>query len=143
MVGSRTVSDDKETYVFTLREGPTFYDGIPIRSADAIASFQRRAARRNPGKILLDFTDCITALDDRRFEWKLKQPYGLVIDTLAQTGATYVMREKEARTDPFQQIQEVVGSGPFVFKRDEWSRRPRAAGTSSSPPPRSSACPTP
>ena len=120
LIDSWTVSDDKKTYVFTLREGTKFHDGTPIRSADAIASFRRWAARRNPGKILLDFTDSITALDDRRFEWKLNQPYGLVIDTLAQTGATYVMREKEARTDPFQQIQEVVGSGPFLFKRDEW-----------------------
>jgi peptide/nickel transport system substrate-binding protein len=30
------------------------------------------------------------------------------------------MREKEALTDPMQQIAEVVGSGPFLFKRDEW-----------------------
>src|SRR5690606_34605336 len=120
LVESWTVSEDRKTYVFTLREGVKFHDGTPIRSADAIASFRRWAARRNPGKILLDFTDSITALDDRRFEWKLNAPFGLVIDTLAYTGSAYVMREKEAKTDPFQQIQEVVGSGPFIFKRDEW-----------------------
>jgi len=120
LVESWTVSEDKKTYVFTLREGTKFHDGTPIRSADAIASFRRWAARRNPGKILLDFTDSITALDDRRFEWKMNQPYGLILDTLAQTGSTYVMREKEASTDPFKQIEEVVGSGPFIFKRDEW-----------------------
>ncbi|BBK30633.1 peptide/nickel transport system substrate-binding protein [Stella humosa] len=120
LVETWTVSDDKKTYVFTLREGTKFHDGTPIRSADAIASFRRWAARRNAGKLMLDFTDSITALDDRRFEWKLNAPYGLVIDTLAQVGSPYVMREKEAKTDPFQQITEVVGSGPFVFKRDEW-----------------------
>ncbi|BBK30634.1 peptide/nickel transport system substrate-binding protein [Stella humosa] len=120
MVETWTVSDDRKTYVFTLREGLKFHDGSPVRSIDAIASFRRWAARRNAGKLLLDFTDSINALDDRRIEWKLNQPYGLVLDTLAQTGTGFVMREKEAKTDPFQQVQEVVGSGPFLFKRDEW-----------------------
>ena len=39
--------------------------------------------------------------------WTLKEPYGLLIDTLAKTGTSipFVMREKEAMVDPFQQIR--------------------------------------
>ena len=30
------------------------------------------------------------------------------------------MPERLARTDPFQQVTEVVGSGPFRFRADQW-----------------------
>ena len=30
------------------------------------------------------------------------------------------MPERIAQTDPYKQINEYVGSGPFRFKRDEW-----------------------
>ena len=120
MVDKWTVSEDKKTYVFTLRDGLKFHDGTPVTTKDVLPSIQRWAARRNAGKIMLGFTDSITARDDKTFEWKLKEPFGLVIDTLAQIGAVFVMREKEATTDPMQQISEAIGSGPFMMKRDEW-----------------------
>jgi peptide/nickel transport system substrate-binding protein len=36
------------------------------------------------------------------------------------------MPERIAKTDPFQQITEIVGSGPMRFKRDEWVPGSRA-----------------
>jgi peptide/nickel transport system substrate-binding protein len=70
----------------------------------------------------MGYTASLEAKDDKTFVWSLKEPYGLLIDTLAKTGTSipFVMREKEALVDPFKQIEEVVGSGPFKFKRDEW-----------------------
>ena len=35
--------------------------------------------------------------------------------------ASFIMPERIARTDPFQQIRETVGSGPFRFKPDEYN----------------------
>ncbi|MGE0723785.1 MAG: ABC transporter substrate-binding protein [Alphaproteobacteria bacterium] len=120
MVEKWTVSPDRKTYRFTLRDGLKFHDGTPVTTRDVVPSIKRWAARRNMGKQLMDFTQSIDPIDDKTFEWKLKEPYGLVIDGLAPVGSVFVMREKEAMTDPFQQITESIGSGPFMFKRDEW-----------------------
>ena len=32
----------------------------------------------------------------------------------------FIMPKRVAETDPFKQIEESTGSGPFIFKRDEW-----------------------
>src|SRR3546814_8200347 len=82
----------------------------------------RWGKRDGAGKQLMGYTTSITAKDDKTFVWVLNEPYGLLIDILAKTGTSipFIMREKEALTDPFTQIEEVIGSGPFMFKRDEW-----------------------
>ena len=122
MVDSWTVSDDRKVYTFTLRDGLTFHDGSPVTSKDVVASMKRWGQRDGAGKQLFGYTESIAEKGDKSFVWTLKEPYGLVIDTLAKSGTSipFIMREKEALVDPTQQIQEVVGSGPFVFKRDEW-----------------------
>ncbi|BBK30630.1 peptide/nickel transport system substrate-binding protein [Stella humosa] len=122
MVDKWTVSDDKKVYTFTLRDGLKFHDGTPVTTKDVIASMKRWGARDGAGKILFGYTEDLVAKDDKTFEWKLKEPYGLVIETLAKTGTSLpaIMREKEALTDPFQQVKDMVGSGPFMFKTDEW-----------------------
>src|SRR5262245_39720834 len=41
MVDRWTVSDDKKTYTFTLRDGLKFHDGQAVTSADVVASVRR------------------------------------------------------------------------------------------------------
>lgn len=122
MVDSWTVSDDRKVYTFKLRDGLTFHDGSPVTAKDVVASMNRWGKRDGAGKQLMAFTTSIVAKDEKTFVWSMSEPYGLLIDILAKTGTSipFIMREKEAMVDPFQQIQEVVGSGPFVFKKDEW-----------------------
>jgi peptide/nickel transport system substrate-binding protein len=122
MVDKWNVSEDRKIYEFTLRDGLKFHDGSPVTSKDVVASMHRWGKRDGAGKQLFEYTASLVAHDDKTFVWTLKEPYGLLIDILAKTGTSipFVMREKEAMVDAFQQIQEVVGSGPFVFKRDEW-----------------------
>jgi peptide/nickel transport system substrate-binding protein len=122
MVGKWTVSEDRKVYTFTLRDGLKFHDGSPVTSKDVVASMKRWGKRDGAGKQLFAHTAALVAHDDKTFVWTLKEPYAFLIDTLAKTGTSipFVMREKEAMVDPFQQIEEVIGSGPFVFKRDEW-----------------------
>ncbi|MBM3521957.1 MAG: ABC transporter substrate-binding protein, partial [Alphaproteobacteria bacterium] len=122
MVDTWNVSDDRKVYTFTLRDGLKFHDGSPVTTKDVIASMNRWGKRDTAGKTLFGHTASLTARDDKTFVWTLTEPYGLLIDFLAKIGTNipFVMREKEAMVDPFQQIQEVVGSGPYAFKRDEW-----------------------
>jgi peptide/nickel transport system substrate-binding protein len=47
---------------------------------------------------------------------------GALIDALAHPVASQlvVMPERLANTDPFKQVTEMVGSGPFRFLKDEF-----------------------
>jgi len=122
MVDTWTVSPDRKVYTFKLRDGLKFHDGTAVTSKDVVASMNRWGKRDGAGKQLMGYSASLVAQDAKTFVWTLSEPYGLLIDILAKTGTSipFVMREKEAMVDPFQQIQEVVGSGPFMFKRDEW-----------------------
>jgi len=122
MVDTWTVSSDRKVYTFKLRDGLKFHDGSPVTSKDVVASMKRWGKRDGAGKQLMGYTASLTAKDDKILVWALTEPYGLLIDILAKMGTSlpFVMREKEAMVDPFTQITEVIGSGPFMFKRDEW-----------------------
>jgi peptide/nickel transport system substrate-binding protein len=121
MVEKHEVSADGLTHSFRLRDGLGFSDGSPVTSRDCIASIKRWAARFGKAKIMMDRSQSLTAIDEKSFQLKLKEPFGPVLETLgAVSPVLFVMREKEADTDPFTQVTEVVGSGPFHWVKDEW-----------------------
>jgi peptide/nickel transport system substrate-binding protein len=63
-------------------------------------------------------------VDPKTFKMKMKEPYGLVLQSLGKPSSNvpFMMPARVAATDPMQQIklEDVIGSGPFVFKADEW-----------------------
>ena len=122
MVDTFSLSPDKLTYTFTLRDGLKWHDGKPVTSEDCIASLKRWGARDTLGLKLLSFVASFEPVDDKTFRIVLKEPYGLVIDSLAKPGGStpLMMPKRIAETDPAKQISEFVGSGPFIFKADEW-----------------------
>jgi len=122
MVDSWSVSDDNLTYTFTLRDGLAWHDGAPVTAEDCIASIKRWGAKDSMGQKLLEFVDTMTAVDDKTFEMKLKKPYGLVLASLAKPSSNvpFMMPKRVADTPASEQITDYTGSGPFVFKADEW-----------------------
>jgi peptide/nickel transport system substrate-binding protein len=122
MVDTWTVSDDKLTYTFTLRDGLKWHDGLPVRAADCVASIRRWGGKDGMGTVLMDFTDRLEAVDEKSFRLVLKQPVGFVIEALGKidSNVPFMMPERIAKTDPNTQIAEVIGSGPFRFVKDEW-----------------------
>ena len=54
MVDKWSLSDDKLTYTFTLRDGLKWHDGQPVQSADCIASIERWAKRDALGQKLAE-----------------------------------------------------------------------------------------
>jgi peptide/nickel transport system substrate-binding protein len=122
MVESWKVSDDKLTYTFTLRDGLRFHDGQPVTSEDCIASIKRWAARDAMGQKLMEFTRELKAVDASTFTLSLKEPYGLVLESLGKPSSLvpFIMPKRVADTPPGTQISEFIGSGPFVFRRDLW-----------------------
>ena len=122
MVDNTEVSADKLTYTFRLREGLFWHDGQPVTAEDCVASIKRWAARDAMGQKLMGFIDTVTSRDVQTIELKLREPTGLVLRALGKPypNVPFMMPKRVAATDPYRQVSEFVGSGPFIFKRDEW-----------------------
>jgi peptide/nickel transport system substrate-binding protein len=122
MVESEDLSADGLTWTFRLRPGLKFHDGEPVRAKDVVASIARWAVRDSMGQMLLARQNELTAVDDRTFKWALKKPYPKLLLALAKnaTPCCFIMPERLAKTDPFQQVSEFIGSGPMKFARNEW-----------------------
>jgi len=122
MVGEHAVSADQLTYNFKLRDGLAFHDGSPVRGTDCVASVKRWMVRDGHGQSIAAVLDEIKPDGDKGFTIKLKEPFALMLDALGKVSslALFIMPERLANTDPFQQVTEMVGSGPFKFVKDEF-----------------------
>jgi peptide/nickel transport system substrate-binding protein len=122
MVEKWSVSDDKLTWTFTLRDGLEWHDGQPVTAEDCVASLKRWSVRDGMGQKLMNFVAELRPIDAKTFVMQLKEPYGLVLGTLgkATSNVPFMMPKRVAETDPNTQITDPTGSGPFVFKKDEW-----------------------
>ncbi|MCW5735134.1 MAG: ABC transporter substrate-binding protein [Enhydrobacter sp.] len=122
MVGKYEISPDRLNYTFTLRDGLKFHDGSPVTTKDVIASLKRWGAKDGVGQRLMSYVTEMKAVDDKTFTMTLKAPYGMVLESLGKSGSSIaaIMREKEALTDPQTQVKEAIGSGPYMFAKDQW-----------------------
>ena len=120
MVERYTLSDDRLTYSFVLRPGLKWHDGQPVTAADCVASLRRWASRDPMGQTLTKFTSSLEAPDASTIKLVLKEPYGLVLDSLAKIGAPvpFMMPERIAKTPGSEQVKEIIGSGPYKFRAD-------------------------
>jgi len=123
-----TLSDDKLTYTFTLRDGLRWHDGQPVTAADCVASIRRWAAKDGTGQLILDNAEALEATSDRTITLKLKTPLGFVPEALGKISSypPFMMPKRIAETSPNQAITEHVGSGPFKFVASEFQPGVRA-----------------
>ena len=121
MVQGHQVAQDGLQWDLTLRDGLLWHDGTPVLARDAVVSIRRWGARDSFGQTLLAVTDELSAPDDRTIRFRLKRPFPLLPDALGKAGSSIcaIMPERLASTDPFKQVTEMVGSGPYRFVADE------------------------
>lgn len=122
MVDKYTTSPDGLTWTFTLRDGLMFHDDKPVTSEDVIASLKRWSQKDALGGKLWSFVKDISAVDAKTFRMTLNSPTGIMLLALGKPSSNvpFIMPKRIADTPPGEQIKEYVGSGPFVFKTDEW-----------------------
>src|SRR6266478_2711329 len=122
MVDRWTVSDNRLVYSFILRDGLKWHDGQPVRPADCVASLERWGKRDPLGQKLIEAIGEIRAVDDKTFTISLKYPFPLILDALGKPSSNvpFMMPERLAKSDAYQQNPEAIGSGPFKFVKEEW-----------------------
>ena len=88
---------------------------------DCVASIRRWGARDGFGQALLAATEALSAPDDRTILFRLRKPFPMLPDALGKSSAIacVIMPERLALTDPFKQVTEMVGSGPYRYVADE------------------------
>ncbi|HEY8871873.1 MAG TPA: ABC transporter substrate-binding protein [Stellaceae bacterium] len=122
MVEGHTVENDGTLWTLRLREGLRFHDDTPVLARDAVASIRRWSARDGFGQSLMAATGELSAPDDRTIRFRLTKPFPHLPTALAGQASTMpcIMPERLANTDPFRQVTEMVGSGPYRFVASEF-----------------------
>ena len=128
MAEGHTVENDGTLWTIRLREGLRFHDGEPVLARDAAASIRRFAARDAFGKSLMAVTGELSTPDDRTLRFRLTKPFPHLLAAMAGSSTTMpcIMPERLATTDPFRQVTEMVGSGPYRFLPAEFNAGERA-----------------
>ncbi|MBS0224041.1 MAG: ABC transporter substrate-binding protein [Proteobacteria bacterium] len=122
MVDTWKVSEDGLTWTFVLRDGLEWHDGQPVTAEDCVASLKRWSARDSLGQKLAADLSQYKVVDQKTFQILLKKKFGPMLTALGKPSVVvpFMMPKRVAETDPFKQIDEAIGSGPFILKRDEW-----------------------
>ena len=120
MVEADLMEDGGRRWTLRLRENLWWHDGEKVLARDCVASLRRWMKRNPAGGALEARLDAIEVDDDRSFVLRLNKSYPHLRVLLSQFIIPPVMMpERLARTDPFKQIPEAVGSGPFRWLADE------------------------
>ncbi len=108
------IAPDGLSWVFTLREGVTFHDGLPMTAEDVAFSFERAMAddSTNAQKQLFEGINSVNVIDDRTVEIGLDTPKGALLWNLAW-GDAVIVSPASAETN----ATDPVGTGPFRFER--------------------------
>ena len=121
MAAGHRTEDGGKTWVISLRDGLAWHDGEKVVARDCVASIRRWGVRDSFGQSLMAVTDALDAPDDRTIRFRLKRPFPLLTAALGKAGSNVcvMMPERLANTDPFKQVTEMIGSGPFRYVAKE------------------------
>ena len=128
MVESWTESGDHRLWTFKLRKGLEFHDGAPVTGDDVIASLQRWGKRDAMGSALMTFVQRMDSPTPDTFRIFLGEACGFVLEALGKPSSNvpFIMPKRVAETDAFKQIDDYTGSGPYVFKKEDFKPGDRA-----------------
>jgi ABC-type transport system substrate-binding protein len=117
---SYTVSEDKKTYTFVLREGVLWHDGEPLTSRDVVFTIE---TIQNPGvnsPLRSGFQGVVVrVVDERTMEFVLKEPFAPFLGTLTlgilPEHVWFDVQPERFRL--FKANLEPIGTGPYFVKK--------------------------
>jgi peptide/nickel transport system substrate-binding protein len=113
-----TVSDDKRTISFTLREGVEFHDGSTLDSDDVVASLERWIAQTVSGKQFMQGTT-VTATGPLTVDVTTPRAMFTTLQLLADPSLiTPIQPAEVVRGAPAEGVTRFIGTGPYQFV--EW-----------------------
>lgn len=129
MVDTWEASSDGKTYTFTLREGLRFHNGNLVTVEDAAVSLNRWLGGPGPSaSFLRNFVvgeeAFVASEGGQSFQLLLKESFGAVLITLANSDIPAVVMPKELSSVPAsQEVLDRTGSGVYKFVRWEQGDR--------------------
>jgi peptide/nickel transport system substrate-binding protein len=125
---SWSISNDRRTYTFKLRQNVLFHDGSPLTSADVKASYERII---HPPQSVLSVRQAdyaaitnIDTPDPATVVFHLQWPDAAMLANFASPW-NCIYSAAKLKDDPLFPKMHVLGSGPFVFvehvKGDHWT----------------------
>ena len=123
MAEGYNISDDGRTYTIKLRDGLKFHNGEPVRAQDAIQSLKRWAGRETFGQTVAQFVDSWGVQDDKTLKITLTRRVPIFLEAITRGSASipFILPEHIAKTDPYKQITDPTGSGPYKFNVSEFA----------------------
>jgi peptide/nickel transport system substrate-binding protein len=110
------ISEDGETYTFTIRDDARFHDGHPVQAADVVYTINIIKDQQIDSPQAADWTGImVTALDRQTVEFQLPDPfsnfpYNARIGILPK----HQWQDETTQTFPFSPLNtDPVGSGPY------------------------------
>jgi peptide/nickel transport system substrate-binding protein len=117
---SYSLSEDKKTYTFILRQDARFHDSTPVTAADVAftVSLAQNPVLKSPKRA--NWEGVVTEIvDDRTITFTLKEPYAPFIEN-ARLGILpmHLWQEVSVEEISFSKLNsEPVGSGPYAFSK--------------------------
>ena len=127
------ISDDAQTYTFTIKDNATYHSGRKVTSIDIQYSWERALKSQNKKNVLnylgdilgarefssgdIDNLEGFNIIDDSKFEIKLVSPTPYFISKLSHSHTFLVDSEQFARYSENNRAWEAnpIGTGPFVM----------------------------
>jgi peptide/nickel transport system substrate-binding protein len=118
LASSWTVSEDKRTVSFTLREGVKFHDGSTLDSDDVVASLERWIAQTVSGKQFMQGT-VVTATGPNTVDVTTPRAMFTTLQLLGDPSLiTPIQPAEVVRGAPAEGVTQFIGTGPYQFV--EW-----------------------
>jgi peptide/nickel transport system substrate-binding protein len=115
-----TISEDRMTYTFTLKQGVKFHDGTPFNAEAVGANLDRIMApetQSTKARMLLGPYQGYTINDEYSISIQLSEPYSPLLDTLSQVylgiASPTALAQYRATPETYQFHQ--VGTGPYML----------------------------
>lgn len=122
MVDTYDMDADGMRWTLTLRDGLAFHDGQPVTADDVVESLKRWGQRDGLGQKMFAALESMEASDAKTVTLRFKEPFGMVLEALSKPSSNppFIMPKRVAQTPANQQIDDTTGSGPYIFKADEF-----------------------